>query len=494
MKKKQLVDSILKNSSFQSPCSMGEAFAPINIALVKYWGKRNLELNLPVTPSLSIAIPSKGAHVAIAVHKKQDDEVFISGELLTNEERISGFLALFRGPNNNYYSVAIEVNIPVAAGLASSAAIFAALIKALDDLYGWGLAKNDLSTLARLGSGSACRSLWNGFVKWQGRYAEPIATIWPELRVGLYIISKAKKAISSREAMQRTVATSKLYKRWPDIVSLDLDSIEQAIDNKDFGLFGKTAESNAKMMHATMIDSVPPIIYSTRETLAVRYQILKLRERGVNVYFTQDAGPNLKLLFLAKDTERVRQAFPELEVLAPFADPKEEQVVLVDKDDKAIGVAEKLAAHKNGVLHRAFSVVVLRNVNGKVEILLQQRQFDKYHCGGLWSNSCCSHPRPDEDIVTAAKRRLQEEMGFSANLKVVGKFQYRAEFVNGLTEHELDYVLVGEMDGQEILVNKSEVADYKWMELDALLEDLNQHPEKYTPWFKNVLELQNWCK
>lgn len=162
---------------------------------------------------------------------------------------------------------------------------------------------------------------------------------------------------------------------------------------------------------------------------------------------------------------------------------KEELLVLVDEWDNAVGEMSKLEAHEKGLLHRAFSVLLF---NDRRELLLQQRAFDKYHCGGLWTNTCCSHPYPDEDVKTAASRRLKEEMGIECALQKSFDFIYKAEFDNGLTEHEFDHVFLGEFSGAPV-INKNEVADWKYISLSDLQIDISNHPEKYTPWFKIIM-------
>lgn len=161
-----------------------------------------------------------------------------------------------------------------------------------------------------------------------------------------------------------------------------------------------------------------------------------------------------------------------------------EQVILVDRDDNSIGLMDKLEAHEKGLLHRAFSVLLF---NDKEELLLQQRAFDKYHCGGLWTNTCCSHPRPEEEAEDAALRRLREEMGIECDLKKSFDFIYKAEFDNGLTEHEFDHVFFGSFSGNPV-INPDEVADWKYMPLDAIKKDIADHPDHYTPWFKIILD------
>ncbi len=161
-----------------------------------------------------------------------------------------------------------------------------------------------------------------------------------------------------------------------------------------------------------------------------------------------------------------------------------ERVILVDEADNRIGTEEKLKAHKDGKLHRAFSIFVF-NSDGK--LLLQQRALSKYHCGGLWANTCCSHPRDGESTEAAAHRRLVEEMGFDCQLKEIFSFTYKAKFENGLTEHEFDHVLIGSFDG-ELKPNSDEVASVKWVDIGWLINDIGDNPENYTYWLKAAIE------
>lgn len=167
-----------------------------------------------------------------------------------------------------------------------------------------------------------------------------------------------------------------------------------------------------------------------------------------------------------------------------------EHVVLVDRADKPIGLCEKLEAHQRGLLHRAFSVFIFRSTEQGRELLLQQRALDKYHCAGLWTNTCCSHPRDQEPVLDAAKRRLQEEMGFCVALKPVGSFIYRAELASGLIEHELDHVFVGEFSkDSSIVINPDEVNEARWVLVSDLQISLKKNPQDYTPWFEDALGL-----
>lgn len=353
LKKSDVVKNILGDRYLQLPKNnFAEAFAPTNIALVKYWGKRNSEINLPVTSSLSISLADKGAKVLLSLHEKNRDEIFLNGKSVDADskfsQRLIEFLNLFRndGVNANggqtpaahhgrvrpqhllvpALRIEIHSNIPIAAGLASSACGFASITKALNKLYGWNLSEKHLSVLARLGSGSASRSIWNGFVEWhqgvkengEDSHGELIKTEWSELRVGLLIMNANEKKISSREAMQKTIETSPLYFSWPQKVSEDLSKIKFAIQHKDFNLLGETAESNALAMHATMNASTPAIDFCDTETYAAREVTWQLRKNNLPIYFTQDAGPNLKLLFLEKNICDVKKYFPQIEIIKPF--------------------------------------------------------------------------------------------------------------------------------------------------------------------------------
>jgi isopentenyl-diphosphate delta-isomerase len=163
---------------------------------------------------------------------------------------------------------------------------------------------------------------------------------------------------------------------------------------------------------------------------------------------------------------------------------EEEKVILVNEKDEKIGLMPKQEAHEKGVLHRAFSVFIFNDNN---ELMLQQRAFHKYHSPGLWTNTCCSHQRDGESSLEAGKRRLFEEMGFAATLKETTTFIYKAPFENGLTEHELDHILVGNYN-EAPQINPDEVAAWKWMNLEAVKKDIEHKPEIYTEWFKIIFD------
>jgi len=164
-----------------------------------------------------------------------------------------------------------------------------------------------------------------------------------------------------------------------------------------------------------------------------------------------------------------------------------EEVILVDENDREIGTMEKMEAHRNPLLHRAVSVFI---VNSKGEWLLQQRALNKYHSNGLWTNTCCSHPRPGETNLETAKRRLLEEMGMNTELKEIFDFIYCESLDNELTEYELDHVFVGITD-QKPNINTDEVLNWKYVSYEELKNDLSEFPERYTVWFRKIVERVN---
>ena len=159
-------------------------------------------------------------------------------------------------------------------------------------------------------------------------------------------------------------------------------------------------------------------------------------------------------------------------------------VILVNKNDKKIGLMPKMEAHKKGALHRAFSVFIFNNKN---ELMIQKRNINKYHSPGLWTNTCCSHQRDEESNISAGKRRLLEEMGFCVELNEIGSFIYNVGVDNGLIEHELDYILVGKYNGN-VKINSDEVDNWKWMSLDNIKDDVRKRSKNYTEWFKIIMD------
>jgi isopentenyl-diphosphate Delta-isomerase len=161
-----------------------------------------------------------------------------------------------------------------------------------------------------------------------------------------------------------------------------------------------------------------------------------------------------------------------------------DQVILVDEQDRALGFMEKMEAHRKGILHRAFSVLLF-NSNG--EVLLQKRSATKYHSAGLWTNTCCSHPKPDEKIEVAVSRRLREEMGIELLPEFAYKFLYKVHLDNDLIEHELDHVFIGVYNGEPV-INSHEVEDWKFVPLESVRKQIALNPELYTYWFRLIVE------
>lgn len=325
--KKEALGQLLPRS-WEPVTSESTAFAPVNIALVKYWGKRNEELHLPVTDSLSVSL---SAGTTTTLRQGDTDQVMLNGSLLSLDSsfhrRLFQFLDLVRPSPSFSFCVQTHNSVPTAAGLASSASGFAALALALNDFFGWGLNRQQCSVLARLGSGSACRSVYPGFVRWQrgvledgsDSYAVPIKEWWPELCLAVLLLSEEEKPISSREAMRQTVASSPKYAFWPQQVAEDMEAVLLALHKRDFFAFGAAAERNALAMHASMQAALPPVDYWTHETGKTVHTIQRAREEGLPLYFTMDAGPNIKLLFLQKTRPLVTELFPKAMVIPLLA-------------------------------------------------------------------------------------------------------------------------------------------------------------------------------
>ena len=314
---------------WESPLqTTGSATAPANVALCKYWGKRDEDLHLPVTGSLSISMADKGT--AAQIEPADQHRLWINGKKIDPEDSFAGTPARRMFAFLDLFGVQAELRtrntIPVGAGLASSASAFAAVVQALDAACGWELTRREQSLLARLGSGSACRSIAHGFVEWRvgeapdglDSFAEPLPATWPELRVGILTLCRNAKPVGSSDGMRRTVETSALYASWPDQVAHDLPALKQAIDARDMEALGRVAEQNALAMHATMLAARPAVMYWLPESVQAMQQVTDLRRTGHAVAFTMDAGPNLKLLFEASAQTAVEECFEAIDVLAPF--------------------------------------------------------------------------------------------------------------------------------------------------------------------------------
>ncbi|WP_405966079.1 diphosphomevalonate decarboxylase [Streptomyces sp. NBC_00015] len=297
------------------------AVAHPNIALVKYWGKRDEELVLPRTDSLSMTLDifPTTTHVRLDAAARRD-EVTLGGVPATGEalRRIVAFLDLVRDRAGLSVRAVVDTEntVPTGAGLASSASGFAALAAAAAAAYGLGPDATALSRLARRGSGSASRSVFGGFAVWHagagtgagadaGSYAEPVPAGDLDPALVIAVVDAGPKAVSSREAMRRTVATSPLYGPWAASSKDDLVAMRAALLRADLDTVGEIAERNALGMHATMLAARPAVRYLAPATLMVLDSVLRLRRDGIAAYATMDAGPNVKVLCRRADADRV---------------------------------------------------------------------------------------------------------------------------------------------------------------------------------------------
>jgi diphosphomevalonate decarboxylase len=297
------------------------AVANANIALVKYWGKRDKELILPFNSSISMTCDglSTTTTVEFSDGYKKDTVTINDAELKKDEKDILGHIERIRkmAGIKQFAKVVSQTNFPVAAGLASSASGLAALSVAAAAAAGLKLDNRQLSILSRLGSGSASRSIFGGFVEWMkgqmadgsDSYAVELAPKyhWPEFRMITTIVEEAEKPVGSRAGMAQTVATCPYYKGWLETIEADLATIRAAIDNRDFDIAGSTAEFNALKMHATMITTQPSIIYWVPATMEIIHAVQAWRLGGLPCYFTMDAGPNVKVLCLQKDEKEINR-------------------------------------------------------------------------------------------------------------------------------------------------------------------------------------------
>lgn len=327
VRRRAVVRALLGARAACAPRDKALAYAPANVALVKYWGKRDESLRLPETDSLSVSLGSLGTETRIEV--TDQDELILNGVHVATSDpvarRVFEFISLLPMRPTGGFRIVSTNTVPTAAGVASSASAFAALARALDQLYGWGLSDQELSILARLGSGSACRSLWRGFVRWRrgerpdglDSYGEPIDADWPELRVGLWVVDDSAKPHGSGDAMAQCRATSPFYRVWPDVVAADLCEIEAAIFTRDIERLGRAAEGNALAMHALMWAARPPVRYWTGATFRAVCEIEQARREGIPVWFTMDAGPNLKLLYECDVSQTVHDHWPQVREVVP---------------------------------------------------------------------------------------------------------------------------------------------------------------------------------
>lgn len=296
------------------------AHANVNIALIKYWGKRDEQLILPYTSSLSLTLDGLGTETCVAFDEAlTDDEIYLNGEVATGttRDRMVSMLDLVRSMSgvSSFARVTSHNTVPTAAGLASSASGFASLAAAASAAAGLALSDRDLSRLARRGSGSASRSIFPNFALWhagvddESSYAEGISA--PEdfrLSMVVVVVDAQQKKISSREAMNRTVATSPTYMPWVEQSKRDLHIALEAIQQRDIASLGEVVEANALGMHHTMHMANPPINYMSEQSEAILAMVRDLRKAGLPAWATMDAGPNVKIMTTYEDAERVAEA------------------------------------------------------------------------------------------------------------------------------------------------------------------------------------------
>jgi diphosphomevalonate decarboxylase len=298
------------------------AKANTNIALIKYWGKRDENSFLPMNSSLSITLDRFYTVTAVEFRKNLTKDIFmlngqLAGEIETN--KVTRLLDIIRKSacTQLYAEITSENKVPTAAGFASSASGFAALSGAAAKALNLNLSPTDLSILARQGSGSACRSIYGGFVEWlrgensdgKDSFAVQIMSeqSWNISILSVMVASKQKQ-VSSREGMKRTLETSPFYAGWLQTVEKDIEVAKEAIELRDFEKLGTVVEANALKMHATMLGAEPPIMYWQGGTMEVIHHVLSLRQSGVRVFFTIDAGPNVKVLCMPEDELKVYES------------------------------------------------------------------------------------------------------------------------------------------------------------------------------------------
>ncbi len=298
------------------------AVAHPNIALIKYWGKRDDRLILPATSSLSLTLDVHPTTTTVAL--AEADSASLDGAPMTGDalERVVRFLDLVRElAGSEARASVVSTNAgPTAAGLASSASGFAALAAAAAHAYGLDLDERALSRLARRGSGSASRSIYPGFAQWhagsddESSFAEPVEAPGIDAAMVVAVVDGGPKHVSSRAAMRETVRTSPFFAAWIDSSAVDLADLRAALAAGDLPAVGDVAERNAMRMHATMLGAEPPVRYLSPASVAVLDRVRQLRAEGVGAWATMDAGPNVKVLTDRADAERVRAAVAELGV------------------------------------------------------------------------------------------------------------------------------------------------------------------------------------
>ncbi|MCI1903991.1 MAG: diphosphomevalonate decarboxylase [Enterococcaceae bacterium] len=319
---------------------IGRARAYTNIALIKYWGKRDEKLILPMNSSLSLTLDAFYTDTQVVFRKTlQEDHFFLDDQLQSGPAagKVHAFLDIVRekAQTTLFAEVFSRNYVPTAAGLASSASGLAALAGASSAALGLDLSPAELSRLARRGSGSACRSIYGGLAEWKkgsgdrDSYAIPLKgardPFVQELAMIFLVLDAGQKKISSRAGMRRTVETSVFYDGWIRAAEADLLAAERAINEENLAALGEATERSALRMHATTLGACPPFSYWRPETLAAMEFVARLREEGFSCWFTMDAGPNVKILTTRKEAARVKRRLAEVfsaeKIITAFAGP-----------------------------------------------------------------------------------------------------------------------------------------------------------------------------
>lgn len=293
-----------------------------NIALIKYWGKRDEELIIPYNDSISLTLKEFYTITEAQIIDGHKDIFYLNGQLQEGKERekFISYVDLFRDKSNKNIRVRVDSTnyFPTAAGLASSASGYAALAGALNEIFELKLSKKEISIMARRGSGSASRSVFGGLVQWhrgegnETSYAEKLED--PDWDIGMLaiIVNDKKKKVLSRAGMKQTVETCPYYQTWVDTAQKDIDEMIQAISKKDFDRLGQLAEFSALKMHATMMATDPSIIYMEGLSIEIIHRVKKMRQDGIKAYFTLDAGPNVKIITQSKYVDQIKDSLSDL--------------------------------------------------------------------------------------------------------------------------------------------------------------------------------------
>lgn len=291
--------------------------AHTNIALIKYWGKEDETLIIPMNNSLSLTLDAFYTETKVTFDETlKADELYLDDSLqdVAELEKVKTVLNLVRKKAGIHMKAKVESynHVPTAAGLASSASGLAALAGAASLAAGLDLSEKELSRLARRGSGSASRSIYAGFAEWQKgtddetSYAVPVDDADWDIGMLFIVVNDKKKDVSSREGMRRTVETSPFYSGWLSSLDNDLKDMKQAILEQDIDKVGAVAERNALKMHATTLGALPPFTYWSPDSLRAMDTVRALRKQGYSVYFTMDAGPNVKLICRQSEMDEIK--------------------------------------------------------------------------------------------------------------------------------------------------------------------------------------------